>query len=99
MLGRQTQETIIKDKSYTSKLATLLYLSGGIISEGKTARHVVSNINYYDDNYLSFLYDGRFFGLASSEVEKLFHEMRESRFVDEIYNVRKYHPVHLIRSL
>ncbi len=88
-----------KESEVIRKLAELMYLSGLIICEGKTARQMVANTSLYDPDYLSFTYDARFFGLVSSQIEAAFSRMSELGLLENLYNVKESHPVHHARKL
>src|SRR5438445_1873416 len=83
------------------KISEIFYLSGSLVCEGKTSRQVVANAQraFQNDNYLSFTYDARFFGLASSQLEAVYAKMAEMGYLQQQFNVKKANPVHLARKL
>ena len=95
----QKKSTFHIDHEMIRRMCVVFYLSGGIIGETKTARHLFASINHHFPEFLSFTYDARFFGLASSEMEILFQEMIETDLLEEAYNVRKNHPIHTTKYL
>lgn len=88
-----------KELENVKKLTELVYLSGNWVYEEITAMQTMAHISLSFPGYGSFIYDGRFFGLASSEILSKIMKTRRSGYLNGYFITGKYRPVQTAMKL